>query len=256
MTAQQIQLANPVAFDEDLATRCFPHKFRRLGDPLGYLDEIGIEPILEFIYKGNLLIDVAEATDVPLLRLRKWVEDRGHFQAVEEAETQSADGYLANARQAILNSKTAFQLSQAKELFKYAQFMAENKNKHVYGGGVAKQKNAPVKYEFIIGNPADAPATISAVIDAESRRIAKEQTSNTPTTVSLGALFPNLNTMPEFIPPIAQALTLSHLEQMDSAEPVLVASRPVVPTARKPDIGPFYDDPTDVENKELPEYYL
>lgn len=236
----------PVSFDESLLARCFPHKFRRIGDPYGYLDEVGIEAILEFIYKGNLLIDVAEATNVPLMRLRKWVEDRGYYQQVEDAETQSADGYLAAAHHKIKTAPTEFELRRAKELMKHAQFMAENKNKHTYGGGVAKQRSAPVHYEFIIGAtaPPDVAAAVTgAVIDAESRRIAMDNTGDKPPTVSLTELFPNL----------------SHLAStdgdVDNVTPILVAGRPVVPTPDNPDIGPFYDDPTDRPNTQLPEHY-
>lgn len=232
----------PTRFDENLILRCFPVKFRRIGDPYGYLDEVGIEPILEFIYKGNLLIDVARATDVPLLRLRRWVEDRGYFAQVEDAETQSADGYLARAREAMENAPTEFELRRAKEMIKFAQFMAENKNKHVYGGGVGKQKNAPVKYEFHIGvaaNPDTAAAVASAVIDGESRRIEKEAASNKQVTLSLAELFPGIKE-----------------QQLEDIKPTLVAPRPVTPTAETPDVGPFYDDPTDQENAVLPPHYM
>lgn len=226
----------PASFDEDLVARCFPHKFRRIGDPYGYLDEVGIESILEFIYKGNLLINVAEVTNVPLMRLRRWVEDRGYYQQIEDAETQSADGYLAQAHYALKNAPTEFELRRAKELMKYAQFMAENKNKHVYGGGVGKEKKAPVHYEFVIGTNA-APETVKAVteavIEGESRRLEKDGASDKPTTVSLAELFPNLADL----------------------KPKLVAPRPITPTPENPDVGPFFDDPTDQANTQLPEYY-
>lgn len=236
-TTAKTPAAVPVAFDESLVARCFPYKFRRIGDPYGYLDDVGLEAILEFIYKGNLLIDVAEATDVPLMKLRKWVEDRGYFQQVEDAETQSADGYLAFARHALKNAPTEFELRRAKELMKHAQFMAENKNKQTYGGGVHKGKSAPVKYEFVIGNPVDAPKIVDAVIDAESRRVAKEAADNTPTTVSIGEMFPRLT------------------QAQRDTEPVMVMARPRKPTADAPDVGPFFDDPTDQENQRLPEHY-
>lgn len=243
----------PVSFDESLVTRCFPHKFRRIGDPYGYLDEIGLEAILEFIYKGNLLIDVAEATNVPLMRLRRWVEDRGFFQQVEDAETQSADGYLARARRAVETAPTEFELRRAKEMMKHAEFMAQNKNKHMYGGGVAKQKNAPVHYEFVIGAnaaPETAAAVASAVIDGESKRMAKDGTGDKSPSVSLAELFPHLAALqdPTTAPPAP------HL--VEQIKPTLVAARPVVPTAENPDVGPFYDDPTDRENTALPAHYM
>lgn len=240
------QQTSAVAFDEDLERRCFPHKFRKIGDPFGYLDSIGIEPILEFIYKGNLLIDVAQATNVPLIRIRRWVEEKGHFSQVEDAETQSADGYLAFARHALKTAPNDFELRRAKELMRHAQFMAENKNKHVYGGGVGKQKNAPVHYQFIIGNAEDAPEVVEKVLEGESRRISEETAANNtgtaPPTVDLQELF---GPVPDYL----------QTPEEPTIKPVLTHRRPVTPTAKQPDVGPFYDDPTDQENTELPEFY-
>ena len=226
----------PVSFDEDLATRCFPNRFRRVGDPYGYLDEVGLEPILEYIYKGNLLIDVASATNVPLMRLRRWVEDRNFTSQIDDAETQSADGYLSQARTAIKNAPTEFELRRAKEMMNHAKFMAENKNKQTYGGGVAKQQRAPVTYQFVIGTP--TPEAAQAVQHIASSIIEGESKVVEPVPmVSLAHMFPGLNQ-----PDVVQ-------------EPVLVARRPPMPTPTNPDVGPFYDDPTDVENTELPDHY-
>lgn len=221
----------PVLFDESLAARCFPLRFRLIGSPHGYLDEIGIVPILEFIYKGNLLIDVAEATNVPFGSLREWVEAQGHFEAVAEAETVSAEGWLARGQSMVLKAPTEFELRRAKEVLRHAQFMATKKNKPIYGEQVEKPKGNVVTYQFNIPDVKTATTILPviAAIEGESHRIAALPANDIPRTVSL-----DMNTVVN--------------------PPKLVYARPVKPTAKEPDIGPFYDDPTDVENTELPVY--
>lgn len=246
----------PSAFDDDLAYRCFPHRFRRIGSPFAYLNDIGLAPILEFIYKGHLLIDVAEAVNVPLLVLRTWVEEEGHLEAIEEAETISAEGYLADGLRRIKTAPTEFELRRAKEMVKHAHFMASKKNKPVYGESVAqKEQPAGVTYVFNIPDQKTAMAAVTAakgtIIDSTSNRLANgvvEEDAPPQVSVDLGSMF-------GFgLPPTPRAVhndkptpsvMLAHLEAdsiPDTPELRLVADRPKRPTATAPDIGPFFEE--------------
>lgn len=268
LKAAQTSPKYPVHFDDDLKYRCFPHKFRKIGDPYGYLDGVGLDAILEYIIKGNLLIDVAEATDVPLIVLRRWVEDRGYFSQIEDAENESAEGYLARAATAVRTAPTEFELRRAKEMMKHAQFMAEKKNKKTYGAGVNKDPGKTVHYEFHIGNNADpqqAAAVAQAVIEAESTRVdlqgpsAEDTASDRPhLSFTLGDVFapgglPDTMPFGAPVPPLGAVPASPALPA--PPEPVLVAARPLVPSPEKPDVGPFYDDPADQANTSLPDHY-
>lgn len=243
------------AFDDDLVYRCFPHKFRMIGDPSGYLSAVGIQPMLEFIYKGHLLIDVASATNVPLTALRRWVEDNQYGPQVEEAETQSAEGYLARAHNHIRNAKTEFELRRGRELMKHAEFMAEKKNKPIYGEGVQKGTGNVVNYKFVIG--ALPPAAIPPVIEGIVNRLPMDGAGYMEDSAPAHLQFDYLHSQQ----PIGQmdfGLTPAdpRLEPVVlPSEPTLVQGRPVRPTFTQPDVGPFYADPTDVENTELPDFY-
>lgn len=245
----------PAIYDDDLAKRCFPHRFRRIGNPYAYLNEIGISPIIEFIYKGHLLIDVAEAVDVPLTALQVWVENEGHTRAIAEAETQSAEGYLAEGMRRLRTAQTEFELRRAKEMIKHAQYMASKKNKAMYGEAVNTKPNSDVTYIFNIPGGTDIPSAIGRVIDSTSNRVAEQTAEVIAPSVSfdmnkvlqqklhddLGSHY-NIPTINNNVP---SPISLGHLEDMEGTEagvPRLVAPRPLNPTAENPDIGPFYEE--------------
>lgn len=153
----------PAEYRDDLTVRAFPHKFRRIGNPFAFLNDIGIVPILEYIYKGNLLIDVAEQLNVSYTILARWVEEEGHSEAVDEAQRISAEGYLAEGLRRLRNAGTEFELKRAKEMVAHARFMASKKDKTQYGTteqtGVER---AGVSYVFNIAGDMVAPAVLPA----------------------------------------------------------------------------------------------
>ncbi|MES2704809.1 MAG: hypothetical protein V4649_19370 [Bacteroidota bacterium] len=153
-------------FKDDLAKRVFPFRFRKIGSPYAFLNEVGIIPVLEYIYKGNLLIDVAECLNVSMTVLQTWVDNEGHGAAIEEAETISAEGYLAEGMRKLRQAGNAFELSQAKEMVRNAQFMASKKNKKTYGNTDAALQGAGVSYVFNINGNSSAPAAVKEVLDA------------------------------------------------------------------------------------------
>lgn len=250
----------PSIFNDDLAYRCFPHRFRNIGNPLAYLNDVGLAPILEFIYKGHLLIDVAEAVNVPLLVLRKWVEHEGHTEEIEEAETISAEGYLAEGMRRIRTAPTEFELRRAKEMVKHAQFMASKKNKPIYGESVAlPPQHAAVTYIFNVPDNETAMRTVNAaqgqVIDSTSNRVASvESDKGAPqVSVDLGSMFGlGLPATPKSLHNGAadqsnQSVLLKHLENAPHPHKPrmvekLVAPRPPKPTAAVPDTGPFFEE--------------
>lgn len=246
----------PSHFADDLAQRCFPYRFRKVGSPYAYLNEVGIYAIVEYISKGHLLIDVAEAVNVPLQVLRTWVEQEGHVGQIEEAETLSADGYLAEGMKRIRNAQTEFELRRAEKMVRHAQFMASKKNKPVYGEQIAKQASAPVQYIFNIpGTPANntIPKFAGQIIDATANRTINDTAEAHPVSVSLdlGQAFGIATDTNEIFQPMTNDM-LAHLATLDDAQIdalpddgprlVLVADRPVNPTPDNPDVGPFFDE--------------
>lgn len=256
----------PVVFDDDLAGRCFPHRFRRIGSPYAYLNDVGITAILEFIYKGNLLIDVAEAVNVPLTALRLWVENEDHTRDIDEAETISAEGYLAEGMRRLKNAPTEFELKRAKEMIRHAQYMAGKKNKPTYGEAVNAKPSSDVTYVFNIPNTDTASIISRGIIEhtgaqhniapltprtaAESALDRANSPERAPVSMDLGEAFGLAVGRIDGGPTLAEAM--NHLADTADSEDnpptpttpalVLVAARPIHPTAANPDVGPFYNE--------------
>jgi hypothetical protein len=160
----------PERFDDSLAARIFPHRFRRVGNPYAFLNDVGIVPILEYIYKGNLLIDVAEVLNVSFTILTTWVENEGHGDAIEEAQKVSAEGYLAEGYRRLRDATNDFELKRAKEMINHARFMASKKDKGQYGSNeqTGAADKAGVSYVFnIAGNVVQQTTTTPAEGDAQ-----------------------------------------------------------------------------------------
>lgn len=151
------ELGPPTSFQDSLAMRAKNIRFRGVGNPHAFLDEIGVTPIKEHIYKGAMLIDIAETLNVPLTLLKAWIKNNGLDGEIEEAQIASAEGYLQYGEKLLKNSASPFELNKAKALIEHGRFMASKKDKRTYGqqleitGGPAS-----VHYSFIL--PAIAPA--------------------------------------------------------------------------------------------------
>jgi hypothetical protein len=222
------QQTQPAIFNDDLKHRAFPHRFRKVGNPYAFLNDVGVVPILEFIYKGHLLIDVAEELNVSYTILSNWLEQEGHAEAVDEAQRVSAEGYLADGLRKLRGANSDFELRRAKEMIAHARFMASKKDKHQYGG--TEQQGASqvgVQYTFNIGQASTTTALPPAkpAIDVTHQR-----------------LEPELLPVVEFTMPAPMADVADHLRAfgVDKAFDAMFAPRPV-PTADAPDIGPFHD---------------
>lgn len=190
--------AAPERFNDDLAARIFPMRFRRIGNPYHFLNEVGIIPVLEFIYKGHLLLDVAEALNVSYTVLTRWVEEEGHAKAIDEAETVSAEGFLARATRELQNAKTSFELAKAREMLRHAQFMAAKKNKSTYGTADQQGGGGGVSYVFNINGAVSAPQ-MKTIVDSTAEKVDLLE-QNTPPRVGFNFLEHLLGAESEPIP--------------------------------------------------------
>ena len=152
MLPAPVQTALPT-FTDDLQVRARQIRFRGVGNPYEYLDTLGIVPIKEFLLRGSTLVDVADAINLPLTHLHKWIEENNYKPEIEEASTLSAEGYLHRGEKMLHAAKNQFELRKAKAMLEHGRFMAAKKNKTVYGN----EKDiaaAPVgvSYTFNIGS--------------------------------------------------------------------------------------------------------
>lgn len=228
----------PEYYKDDLAKRCFPIRFRNIGNPYAFLNEVGIIPMLEYIYKGHMLIDVAEALNVSYTVLTRWVEGEGHGPSIEEAEQVSAEGYLAEAQRKLRSASNGFELSQAKEMVKQAQFMASKKNKRRYGTQEANLGGGGgVSYVFNIGGEVSAP-TMKTVENIVGKTLPDD---NSPVEMDLMQQLAKSEPFDENTP--IGAMDWSAKPKL----PVLVDLNHLQKDPNEPDIGPFFDapEPTD-----------
>lgn len=224
-------------FTDDLQHRAFPARFRNVVNPYAFLNDIGIVPVLEYIYKGNLLIDVAEALNVSYTILQRWVENEGHEAAVDEAQRISAEGYLADGLRRLRTASNEFELKRAKEMVAHARFMAAKKDKGQYGGSEQQGDNrAGVSYIFNIGGAVTAPAApVKPAIDTTHQRVEPELLPHVEFSLPATALA--APTLPAPAPDIADHLRAFGVTK---AFDELFAPR-AEPTADAPEIGPFHD---------------
>ena len=241
--------APPVGYDDNLIARCFPQKWRRLGSPVEYLDSIGIVPIVEFIIKGHLRHDVAEVTNVPFLVLQDWLTHNGYDTVVNDAEVFSAEGMLAEGMKHLRDAHCDFDLKKANSIIKHAQYMAEKKNRPVYGQAANAKPSSPITYVFNVGQTHAEPlarAVIEASVVPQGQNT--EEGAGNKQTLDLAALFgvspTALKKEEEKNKKGIMTKVLAHLTEASAEEVVLVADRPVEPTAQQPDIGPFFEGPT------------
>lgn len=143
----------PAHFKESLSTRAFPHRYRKVGSPTAFLDSIGIVPIVEYIYKGNTVIDCAEEMDIPVTHFLNWLDMHGYTQQIEDAYALSAQGYLSKAARDLKAARTDMDFKKAKEMLSHARFMASKHDRSKYGEPSATNQGpvGGIQYVFNIG---------------------------------------------------------------------------------------------------------
>jgi hypothetical protein len=150
--------ATPHSFDDNLAVRGWQNRRGTIGNPYAYLANVGLDAILEKLYQGANLVDVAEALKVSVTILRTWLDNEGYWPKVEEATTLSSEGYLAMGQKLLLTAPSKFELDKAKALIEHARWMASKINKPVYGTVDVPAAATTVSYVFNVGGSAQIVA--------------------------------------------------------------------------------------------------
>lgn len=123
----------PIFYKDSLAARAAPTRYRNIGNPYAFLTGIGIDAILEEMYKGRNIVDVAKTLNVSITILLNWITNEGHMQAVDAAAKWSAEGYISEASEMLRSASNDFELKKAKELATHGRFMASKLNRGTYG---------------------------------------------------------------------------------------------------------------------------
>lgn len=149
-----MQLGQPATFNDSIQQRAKLARFRGVGNPFAFLNEIGLIPIKERLFKGAMLLEVAEELGLPLTALHMWIENEGHEIEIEEAEVVSAEGYIIQGERLLKTAANKFDLDKARAMIEHGRWMASKKNKKTYGTTVQELgQGAAVSYVFnISGN--------------------------------------------------------------------------------------------------------
>ena len=171
----------PTVFNDDLSLRATGIRFRNVGNPYHFLNEIGIVPIKEFLFRGANIIDIADTLNLPLTIIHNWIAENNYGPEIEEASVISAEGYIHQGERLLKAASTKFDLDKAKALLEHGRFMASKKNKKLYGTQVDVAAGpAAVQYVFNIGaappqtyTPAPTQAEDAAILEAEYHMVPK-----------------------------------------------------------------------------------
>lgn len=148
-----MQLAEPATFHDSLSQRARLARFNGVGNPYVFLNMIGLVPIKERIFRGATLLEVAEELNLPLTALHRWIEAEGHETEIEDAEIESAEGYIVRGQRLVMDAKDKFELAKGKEMIEHGRWMASKKDKRQYGNQPGDLgQGATVSYVFNVGD--------------------------------------------------------------------------------------------------------
>lgn len=165
----------PSVFNDSIALRAKQLRFRGIGNPFQFLDDIGIIPIKEYLFRGANIIDLADTLNVPITLINQWIDKNNYAGDIEEASTLSAEGYIYRGERLLHAAENKFQLDKAKAMLEHGRFMASKKDKKQYGN--EHDKGAPgggVTYIFNIEKPPTESIqaqTVEKVLDAEFNEV-------------------------------------------------------------------------------------
>lgn len=143
-------------FSDSLILRAKNLRFRGIGNPFAFLNEIGIVPIKEFIYRGATIIDLAETLNLSITTLRIWIEENNYQGELEDASTLSAEGYIRQGELMLKTATNKFELDKAKAMIEHGRFMASKKDKKTYGNTQGELGGpAAISYIFQVGESAN-----------------------------------------------------------------------------------------------------
>ena len=151
----QLNPQTPATFNDSIKQRAALARFRGIGNPFAFLNDIGLVPIRERLFKGATLLEVAEELNLPLTALHLWVENEGHEAAIEEASVLSAEGYIVEGQRMLRTALNKFDLDKAKAMIEHGRWMASKKDKKTYGNTINELgQGAAVSYTFNINGGA------------------------------------------------------------------------------------------------------
>jgi hypothetical protein len=192
----------PQVFRDSLSLRARNLRFRGIGNPYTFLEEIGLVPIKEYIYRGATIIDLADELNLPVTTIRTWIEENGYQGELEEAGTLSAEGYIRQGEIMLKNATDKFQLDKAKATIEHGRWMASKKDKKTYGQSATEtQQQAAVSYTFLIGDGAAVQINQDrATKPADPKSINTEDSTAPPVTFSLDQTNPfTLDRIPDYL---------------------------------------------------------
>lgn len=145
----------PATNRDSIALRAVNARFRGIGNPFAFLDEIGLVPIKEFLFRGATIIDLADALNLAVTTIRTWIEENGYQGELEDASILSAEGYIRQGELMLKAAANKFDLDKAKAMIEHGRWMATKKDKKTYGQTIAETgQQAAVSYTFLIGDNA------------------------------------------------------------------------------------------------------
>lgn len=207
--------AAPSTFRDSLALRAKNVRFRGVGNPYAFLEEIGLVPIKEFMYRGATIIDLADELNLPVTTIRNWIENNGYQTELEEASVLSAEGYIRQGELMLKAAENKFALDKAKAMIDHGRWMASKKDKKTYGQSAAEQgQQAAVSYTFLIGDNSAVQVNANPNTPSETKPFNPEEQNVPPVVFSLGD--PN-----QFVPDRPP----DYLQQTHSDYPVIAPVR-------------------------------
>lgn len=190
--------SGPVFYRDSIQARAAPIRYRKIGNPYGFLNSIGIEALLDEIRKGHNIVDIAESLDISIGILLNWIENEQHTQEIEKAFQFSAEGYLSEAGKQLRNAKTDFELKRAKEIAAHGRFMASKMDRNKYGAEAQKGKTGNM-VSFVLHLGGEKKTIEANIVDGEATRVSTQhaeiyQTETAfilrPTAPPDGVMFP------------------------------------------------------------------
>jgi len=158
--------AQPTRFNDSLVVRGKQAGRHRIGSPYTHLNNVGIVAVLERLYHGANLVDVASELDVSVTVLRQWLDAEKHWDKVNDATTLSAEGYLSKGQQLLATATDKFELDKAKAMIEHARWMAAKLDKAMYGTTEKAAAATTVSYVFNMG---DGSGSVQVLSPAQPR---------------------------------------------------------------------------------------
>lgn len=160
-----------------------PHRYttyyRRIYNPMAYLDEVGEDKIAELIEHGNGLLNVAEALDIGGSTLRRWVASGGEARVakIKLAHQFAGNAYAYKAERALLDARgmTKEEITLAGKLAEHYRWMATKLDRDNFGDVKDAPTNlTPIQINLNMGGEQVAPETAKPAVVANFIKLSDE----------------------------------------------------------------------------------